>query len=186
MYISHKSNILHQVHETEWQCRRLSKGLTKPEYWDWLDSITSGDPPVTDYSGETGYTIVKCIDENVQARLKQLNDYISSGFNIKWSDTKVSAVLGQDSNGNNITIETHFIGDDIAKDASLLAKMWVSVRDNRNRLLAETDWIVTQALEKEESISVPWKTYRESLRNVPEINNNVIFEQNIIWPEKPE
>ena len=78
MYISHKSNVLQQVQETEWQCRRLTKGLTKPEYWVWIESITSGDPPTVDYSGETGYTIVECEDENVQERLVQLNDYVST------------------------------------------------------------------------------------------------------------
>ena len=59
MFISHKSNVLHTIHETEWQCRRKTKGLDKPEYWAWLDSVTSGDPPVVDLSGETGYTIVE-------------------------------------------------------------------------------------------------------------------------------
>ena len=51
MFISHKSNVLQTVHETEWQCRRKVKGQTKPEYWAWLDSVTSGDPPVVDLSG---------------------------------------------------------------------------------------------------------------------------------------
>ena len=89
MYISHKSNVIQQVHETEWQCRRNTKGLSKSEYWAWIETITSGDPPVVDYSGETGYTIVECTDEDVQARLTQLSDYIShkiegSTYNIKY------------------------------------------------------------------------------------------------------
>ena len=41
MYISHKSNVIQQVHEQEWQCRRMTKGLDKPEYWAWLDSVTT-------------------------------------------------------------------------------------------------------------------------------------------------
>ena len=61
MYISHKSNVIQTVHETEWQCRRKVKGLDKPEYWAWLDSVTDADG-VVDYSGETGYTIVECTD----------------------------------------------------------------------------------------------------------------------------
>ena len=59
MHISHKSNAIQSIHETEWQCRRKVKGQTKAEYWTWLATITSGDPPVEDYSGETGYTIVE-------------------------------------------------------------------------------------------------------------------------------
>ena len=83
MFISHKNNVLQVVHETEWNCRRKVKGLDKSEYWTWLDSVTSGDPPVVDYSGETGYTLVECTDEDVQARLSQLGDYQAEGvYNI--------------------------------------------------------------------------------------------------------
>ena len=75
MYISHKSNVIQQISHTDWDCRRKTKGMSKPEYWTWLDSVTTDG--VADYSGETGYTIVECEDENVQERLVQLDDYIS-------------------------------------------------------------------------------------------------------------
>ena len=67
MYISHKSNVLQSVHELDWECRRLVKRINVDEYWPWLDSITTDGVP--DYSGETGYTIVECTDEDVQDRL---------------------------------------------------------------------------------------------------------------------
>ena len=103
MYISHKSNVLQTTHETEWQCRRKVKGLNKTEYWTWLASVTSGDPPVVDYSGETGYVIVECTDENVQARLNQLGDYQAEGvYNITWSDSKVVFVMTTDMDGNSV------------------------------------------------------------------------------------
>ena len=79
MFISHKSNVIQQVHEIEWQCRRKTKKMNLPEYWEWIETITSGDPPVADYSGETGDTIVECTDEDVQARLVQLSDYQAEG-----------------------------------------------------------------------------------------------------------
>ena len=88
MFISHKSNVIQQVHETEWQCRRKTKGMTKPEYWAWLASVTDADG-VVDYSGETGYTIVECTDEDVQTRLLQLSDYHAEGvYNIKYYVSK--------------------------------------------------------------------------------------------------
>ena len=62
MFISHKSNVIQAIREADWDCRRKTKGMLKSEYWTWVDSITSGDPPVADYSGETGYTIVECTD----------------------------------------------------------------------------------------------------------------------------
>ena len=106
MYISHKSNVLQQVHETEWQCRRRSKGMNKSEYWAWIDTITSGDPPTVDYSGETGYTIVECTDEDVSARLVQLDDYVSNKpgekiYNIKYYASKRDAEEIQDIDGKS-------------------------------------------------------------------------------------
>ena len=96
MYISHKSNVLQTVHETEWQCRRKAKGQNKSEYWTWLATITTQDDngnDVVTYPSED-FTIVECTDENVQERLAQLGDYIASSpdtgtvYNIKWSNSK--------------------------------------------------------------------------------------------------
>ena len=177
MYISHKSNVLQAVHETEWQCRKRTKGQSKAEYWTWLTSVTSGDPPVVDLSGETGYTIVECTDEDVQKRINQLNDYINytsnTGivYNIKWSDSKVSATVGEE------TIQTHFTGDDTARDARVLAEKWVNVRRDRDRRLSETDYLAL----KDNTLSADIKTYRQELRDVPTQSDP----DNISWPSKP-
>jgi hypothetical protein len=188
MYISHKSNILQQVQETEWQCRRLTKGMTKPEYWDWIETITSGDPPVVDLSGETGYVIVECTDEDVSARLNQLDDYVAFSFdigrfyNIKWSDSKVSAVTGQDIEGEDITIQTHFSGDDSAKDARLLADEWTRIRRERTQLLAETDHLALS----DQTLSVGMTTYRQELRDLPSDQSSKTTYADITWPTEPE
>ena len=130
MFISHKANVLQTVHETEWQCRRKAKGQNKSEYWTWLATITTQDDDghdVITYPSED-FTIVECTDENVQERLGQLGDYQAEGvYNITWSDSKVSAVTGQDMAGEDITIQTHFSGDDTAKDARLLADEWTQI-----------------------------------------------------------
>ena len=176
MFISHKSNILQTFHETEWQCRRNTKGLSKPEYWTWLDSVTSGDPPVADLSGETGYTIVECTDENVSTRLTQLSEYINQNrkpgealvYNIKWSDEKVDG--------------SHFVGDDDAKDARLLAEEWKVIRAERDRLIAETDWMM---LSDTGTVSAAWKNYRKALREIPQSQDSVKKFSDIDWPTKP-
>jgi len=179
MFISHKSNVLQTVHETEWQCRRKVKGQNKSEYWTWIATITSGDPPVVDYSGETGYTIVECTDEDVSARLNQLGDYQADGvYNIKWSDSKVSAVTGQDIGGNDITIQTHFSGDDTTKNARLLADKWINVRRDRDRKLSQTDYLALS----DSTLADNMKTYRQTLRDVP-AQADV---DDITWPTKPE
>ena len=169
MFISHKSNVLQTVHETEWQCRRLVKGLNKFEYQTWLATVTSGDPPVVDLSGETGYTIVECTDEDVQARLSQLGDYTSMDgvYNIKWSDEKVDG--------------SHFVGDDTAKDARLLAEQWTQIRNERTRLLAETDWMAGT----DTTLNVVWKAYRKELRDLPDDQSSKTSFADIVWPTKP-
>ena len=170
MYISHKTNVLQQVHETEWQCRRNTKGLSKPEYWAWEETIKDSDG-VPDYSGETGYTIVKCTDENVESRLAQLKDYIDDMplvFNIKWSDEKVDG--------------SHFVPDDSAKDARLLANEWVQIRAERDRLIAETDWMTCS---DSPAMSDANKTYRQKLRDLPKDQEDKTKFSDITWPSKP-
>ena len=189
MYISHKSNVIQTVHETEWQCRRMTKGQSKPEYWAWLDSVTSGDPPVADYSGETGYTIVECTDEDVNARLVQLNDYTSrSGvYNIKYYASKRDAEEILDNEGNSYDpkqyVQSHFVGQDDTKDARILAEKWVNVRAERDRRIAATEWRVIVASESDEGSDLPtkWKTYRTNLRDITEQADP----DNITWPTEP-
>jgi hypothetical protein len=162
--------------------------MSKPEYWTWIASITTQDDDDRDivtYPSED-FTIVECTDEDVQARLNQLGDYVNNGYrpsealvyNISWSDSKVSAVTGQDMEGEDITIQTHFSGDDTAKDARLLADKWVRIRRDRDRKLAETDYLALS----DSTLASDMKTYRQALRDVPADNADP---DDISWPEKP-
>ena len=193
MFISHKSNVIQQVSETEWNCRRKTKGIDKSEYWTWLATVTSGDPPVVDLSGEAGYTIVECTDEDVQARLGQLGDYQHSSpdtgtvFNIKYYASKRDAEEILDNDGNSHDpkqyVQSHFVGQDDTKDARILAGKWANVRAERDRKIAATDWRVIVASESDEGsdLSSAWKTYRKDLRDI----TNQADPDNIIWPSAP-
>jgi hypothetical protein len=190
MFISHKSNVLQTVHETEWQCRRKVKGLNKSEYWTWLASVTSGDPPVVDLSGETGYTIVECADEDVQARLNQLGDYQAEGvYNIKYYASKRDAEEILDNEGNSHDpkqyVQSHFVGDDTAKDARLLAEQWTRIRRERDRLLSECDWTQNGDSPLTPNKKNKWLTYREQLRDVPGTQSSKTTYEDITWPTKP-
>ena len=179
MFVSHKSNIIQQISELEWDCRRNTKGQTKAEYWAWLETITDSDG-VIKYPSED-FTIVECTDENVDERLVQLDDYIFQQpgeltYNIKWSDKKTKVTV------NEVEIETHFTGDDSAKDARLLAAEWVKIRAERDRLIAETDWMM---LSDTGTVSAAWKNYRKALREIPQSQDSVKKFSDIKWPDKP-
>ena len=191
MFISHKSNVLQTVHDTEWKCRLRSKGMSLTEYWTWLASVTSGDPPVVDYSGETGYTIVECIDEDVHARLNQLGDYTSMDevHNIKYYTAKRDAEEIKDFEGNSqdpkVYVQSHFVGDDTAKDARLLTEQWTRIRRVRDRLLSECDWTQAGDVTLTANKKNKWLTYREQLRDVPGTQSSKTTYEDITWPTKP-
>ena len=192
MYISHKNNVIQQIDEVEWNCRRKTKGLDKPEYWTWLDSVTTDG--VVDYSGETGYTIVECIDENVQARLDQLSDYISitplkRTYNIKYYTSKRDAEEILDDEGKSHDpkqyVQSHFVGDDSAKDARILTDEWVRIRRERDKLLTESDWTQANDTPLSDANVAKWKTYRTSLRDLPSDQSSKTKYSDITWPTKP-
>ena len=191
MFISHKNNVIQYIHELEWQCRRRSKGLNGVEYWTWLASVTSGDPPVVDLSGETGYTIVECTDEDVQARLNQLGDYQSDSpdtgtvYNIKYYASKRDAEEILDNEGNSHDpaqyVQSHFVGQNDTKDARLLADEWTQIRNERTRLIAETDHLALS----DQTLSDAMTTYRQKLRDIPTAQGSVTKYSQITWPTKP-
>ena len=58
-------------------------------------------------------------------------------------------------------------------------KLMQLIREKRNRLLAETDWMV---LSDTTEISDDWKNYRQALRDLPANTSNP---ENPPWPTKP-
>jgi len=59
---------------------------------------------------------------------------------------------------------------------------WQEIRNERNKLLRETDWAVLPdtPIDKNELDEI--KSYRRSLRDIPQNFDNT---ENIEWPEKP-
>lgn len=62
------------------------------------------------------------------------------------------------------------------------AQMWVSVREERNRLLAECDWVAARALETATPVPAEWLTYRQALRDITKQRNPFL----VAWPTKPK
>lgn len=56
------------------------------------------------------------------------------------------------------------------------------LREERNKKLAETDWVVTKAFETGGGVPESWKTYRQALRDIT-ISTQSIF--SVTWPTEP-
>jgi hypothetical protein len=58
----------------------------------------------------------------------------------------------------------------------------IEVRQIRNKLLQETDWVSIKAKDDGEDVPTDWKTYRQALRDITTQDG---FPHNITWPTKP-
>ena len=56
------------------------------------------------------------------------------------------------------------------------------LREERNKKLAATDWVVTKAFETGSSVPESWKTYRQALRDIT-LSTQSIF--SVTWPTEP-
>ena len=174
MFIAIKDTKLIAIHETEWQCRRKAKGLSKPEYWTWLATVTSEDSnghKTYDFSGEDYEIVETDAPLSYQDKDKDGNDitvlFTTSGhiheghYHLKWDASKKVIVK-----------------DDDALTTCQTAEKWKNVRADRNRRLAETDYLAL----KDNTLSTAMKEYRNKLRSVPQDNSDP---DNITWPTKP-
>ena len=69
-----------------------------------------------------------------------------------------------------------------AYKARIDAEAAKAVRSDRDRRLAECDWVVIKNLELNQNIPGVWEVYRQGLRDVPA---QAGFPHDITWPEKP-
>ena len=58
------------------------------------------------------------------------------------------------------------------------------LRNLRNQLLEESDWIVVNALEAGTTIPSAWKTYRQELRDITKTYSSA-EDNGFKWPTKP-
>ena len=168
MFISHKSNVILQIQETDWLCRMLTKGMDTPEYWPWLESITDSEG-VPDYSGED-YEIVET-EVDVQEFYQSghiTNTIDGTSYHLKWDASKKEVVK-----------------DDTAKAAWELAEEWKRIRAERTRLLAESDWTQGADCPLTTQKKSDWAKYRTSLRTLPEDQSSKTKYSDITWPTKP-
>ena len=169
MFIATKDTKIIAIHEVEWQCRRKAKGLDKSAYWTWLESVTTEGVP--DYSGEDYEVVETEVDVQGFNQSGHITTAVGEGisYHLKWDASKKEIVK-----------------DDTAKAAHDLAEEWKQIRTERNRLLAETDWVVIKARENGGQVAEKWKTYRVGLRNIPSEQSDATKYSEITWPTRPE
>ena len=166
MFIAIKDSKVIYIHEVEWQCRRGAKGLSKSEYWKWLESITTEGVP--DYSGEDYEIIETEVDVQGFSQSGHITSTIGerTSYHLSWDGTTLSA-------------------DDTAKTAWELAKEWKRIRTERNRLLSESDWTQGGDSPLTTQKKSDWAKYRTSLRTLPEDQSSKTKYSDITWPTKP-
>ena len=84
-----------------------------------------------------------------------------------------------DKDGNVTTAAEH----EAAYKARIDGDAGRAVRADRDRRLAETDWMVIKAYETNANVPAVWELYRQALRDVPSQEG---FPHNVQWPAKPE
>ena len=65
------------------------------------------------------------------------------------------------------------------------------LREERDRLIAQSDWMIVRAKETSTNIPAAWKTYRQSLRDLPASADPKLDSEGLLdmtsvsWPTKP-
>ena len=96
-------------------------------------------------------------------------------------------VTGEDENGTGILSSnpsdfgTTWADVKAKYDEMVAAKPMADLRAERDRRLAETDWMAGSDV----TMSSAWTTYRQALRDVPS-QDGVTGLDNVTWPTKPE
>ena len=179
MFIATKDTKVVAIHETEWQCRRNAKGLDKSAYWTWLESVTTEGVP--DFSGED-YEIV---ETDAPLSYESTVDGVTSIISF-YESGHITSVVGEGILYHLTWNGSEIVKDDTAKAAWELAQEWKRIRTERNRLLAETDWVVIKARENGGQVPAAWKTYRVALRDLPAEQSSKTKYSEITWPTRPE
>lgn len=105
---------------------------------------------------------------------------------ILW-DERIDGPLPEITLGGMVRTENILVLDDDmlkATENKNKAEQAEHVRQKRDGLLAETDWVVTKALEAEEAVPEGWVTYRQALRDITAHENFPDLAEDD-WPTKP-
>jgi|TARA_Y100000287_G_C13980485_1_gene237857 hypothetical protein len=105
-----------------------------------------------------------------------------AGITIEETDTVVESDIQIEYDKTYKLVNGEIIAEDYEMPLELItAARWDEVRKTRNKLLEETDWIVTVSNENGTSVPDNWKEYRQALRDI----TTQADPNNVTWPTKP-
>lgn len=81
--------------------------------------------------------------------------------------------------GNGQLSALDMMGDDPHLGAT--KNQWATVRQERSKRLAATDWVVAKAYETGTQVPTEWADYRQALRDITDQKNPWL----VVWPEPP-
>lgn len=84
--------------------------------------------------------------------------------------------------GNDSFSRGDIFEDGVLKIKPIVPKTADDIRRERNKLLSDSDWRLLREYEPKSELDAEWKTYRQSLRDLP---NDPSF-PNVNFPVKPQ
>ena len=156
--------------KTQSQWRMDFKNMSLPSVWadNVLDALDL-DPILRSPAATVG-------DYQISVR-----DGVEQDANGNWVEKYVARDMFEDTTEDGVT--TTKAEHEAAYQAKLDADAAKAARAERDKLLAECDWVVIRAKELGQDVPIDWYTYRGDLRQVPEQDG---FPHTITWPTKPE
>ena len=160
--------------KTQGEVRRMHSNTSLPRVWDANVCQALGIDPVLEAPKPevTGYT-------------QAVRNGATQDANGNWVQAWSVVDMFQDYTDDEGV--THTKADqEAAYQADLDAKAAESVRTQRDKLLAESDWVTVKAVDQNAAdnlgIQVPqvWLDYRQALRDITTQDG---FPHNVIWPE---
>ena len=161
---------------TQGEVRKMFANTSLPRVWDAATCDFLGvDPvlaaPAPDASGE--YKVV-------------VRDGVTQDANGNWVEAYTERDMFADYTDEDGTVHTK-AEQEQAYTARKDAEAATAVRAERDKLLAECDWVTLKAVDASNDglgIQLPevWVTYRQALRDVP---TQAGFPHSVTWPTKP-
>jgi len=86
-----------------------------------------------------------------------------------------------DAAGNAVAVDESLVEAEVARLIAEQPKK--EVRNQRDRLLTESDWVTIRATDTGNPVPTEWVDYRQALRDITEQTG---FPEEIEWPQEPE